>query len=169
MRPHHVGDPHKWGRQWVLLLKSARTNPWRSISSAAGAKRTTIPRGCSTGAIGAILRGMKRNLPAPTLEELRRDCAWCWVVCERCLHREAVAFVPLIIRWGSHASSDLLRRSARYGKCGARGGASLQHPSWGGMDVGWEPFPATRTPIDISMPESPMRGRQEAIPFRSTK
>jgi hypothetical protein len=89
-----------------------------------------------------MLEDMKRDPPAPTLEELRRDCPWCWVVCERCLHRKAVAFVPFIIRWGPGASSDILRRSARCEKCGAKGGASLQHPSWAGMQVGWEPFPA---------------------------
>jgi hypothetical protein len=62
---------------------------------------------------------MKPAPPVPTLEQLRRDCHWCWVVCERCLHRRAVAFVPLIIRWGPDTSSDALRRSARCGKCGA--------------------------------------------------
>jgi hypothetical protein len=51
----------------------------------------------------------------------------------------AVAFVPLIIRWGPDASSDLLRRSARCSRCSTKG-AALQHPSWAGMDLGWEPF-----------------------------
>jgi len=57
------------------------------------------------------------------------------------MHRKAVAVVPLIIRWGPEASSDPLRRSARCEKCGAKG-AVLQHPSWAGMDLGWEPSPA---------------------------
>jgi hypothetical protein len=48
--------------------------------------------------------GMKT---APTLEQLRRGTPWCWVVCERCLHRRAIAFVPFIIRWGPEASSDM--------------------------------------------------------------
>jgi len=83
---------------------------------------------------------MKPAPPAPTLEQLRRHSPWCWVVCERCLHRRPVAFVLLIIRWGPDASSDLLRRSTRCTKCG-RKGTVLQHPSWAGMDLGWEPFP----------------------------
>jgi hypothetical protein len=65
------------------------------------------------------------------------------VVCEGCLHRTPVAFVPLIIRWGPDASSDMLRRSARCTKCG-RKGAALQHPSWARMDIGFEPFPVLR-------------------------
>jgi hypothetical protein len=46
-----------------------------------------------------------------------------------------------------HASSDLMRRSARCEK----GGASLQHPSWGGIDVRWESFPdrLIRVPLPI--------------------
>jgi hypothetical protein len=83
---------------------------------------------------------MKTETPRPTLEQLRRGTPWCWVVCEGCLHRTAVAFVPLIIRWGPDASSDILRRSAHCTRCG-RKGAVLQHPSWAGMHIGFEPFP----------------------------
>jgi hypothetical protein len=43
---------------------------------------------------------MKHAPAAPTLEQVRRGHPWCWVVCERCLHRTPVAFVPFIIRWG---------------------------------------------------------------------
>jgi hypothetical protein len=64
-------------------------------------KHTTIPCGCSVGANAAMLTSMKHEAPAPTLEELRRGHPWCWVVSERCMHRKAVAFVPLIIRWGA--------------------------------------------------------------------
>ena len=63
------------------------------------------------------------------------------------MHRKPVAFVPFIIRWGPDASTDMLRRSARCTKCG-RKGAALQHPSWAGMDVGFEPFPVARAPVD---------------------
>jgi len=83
---------------------------------------------------------MQPASPIPTLEQLRRGTPWCWIVCERCLHRTPLAFVPLIIRWGPDASSDMLRRSARCTKCG-RKGAVLQHPSWAGMHIGFEPFP----------------------------
>jgi hypothetical protein len=78
--------------------------------------------------------------PASTLEQLRHGTSWCWLICERCLHRTPVAFVPFIIRWGPDASSDMLRRSARCYKRG-RKGAVLQHPSWAGMHIGFEPFP----------------------------
>jgi hypothetical protein len=81
--------------------------------------------------------------PTRPLEQLRRGTPWCWVVCEACLHRRPMAFVPLIIRWGPDASSYVLRKSARCSKCG-RKGASLQHPSWAGSHVGWESFPVSR-------------------------
>jgi hypothetical protein len=88
---------------------------------------------------------MKTETPRPTLEQLRRGTPWCWVVCEKRLHRTPVAFVPLIIRWGPDASSDILRRAARCTKCG-RKGAVLQHPSWAGMYVGFESFPVWGVP-----------------------
>ena len=56
------------------------------------------------------------------------------------MHRRPVAFVPLIIRWGPDASSNVIRRSARCTACGGKG-ATLQHPGWRGMDLGWESFP----------------------------
>ena len=102
----------------------------------------TTPRGCSVDPNSVIFEGMKPRPPVPTLEQLRRGHPWCWVVCERCLHRRPVAFVPLIIRWGPDASSNLIRRSARCTVCGGKG-ATLHHPSWAGMDLGWEPFPAS--------------------------
>jgi len=46
-----------------------------------------------------------------------------------------------MIRWGMDASTDVLRQSARCMVCG-RKGATLQHPSWHGNGVGFEPFPA---------------------------
>jgi hypothetical protein len=64
------------------------------------------------------------------------------------LYRKPGAFVPLIVRWGTDASSDLLRRSALCTKRG-RKGAVLQHPSWAGMDVGFEPFPLENSPEPI--------------------
>jgi hypothetical protein len=60
---------------------------------------------------------MRNNPPAPTLEQLRLGHPWTWVVCERCKRRWPVALVPLIIRWGPEASSDLLRRSAHCTRC----------------------------------------------------
>ena len=40
-------------------------------------------------------------------------------------------------------SSDVLRQRARCTACGNKG-ATIQHPSWGGADSGFLPFPAPR-------------------------
>jgi hypothetical protein len=83
---------------------------------------------------------MKQDPPRPTLDQLHRQAPWWWIVCQHCLHSRPVALVPFIIRWGPGTSSDMLRRSARCGKCG-RKGATLQMPSWGDMGIGFQPFP----------------------------
>jgi len=41
---------------------------------------------------------------------------------------------------GAGASSDRLRQRARCTACGNKG-ATIQHPGWGGNDVGFLPFP----------------------------
>ena len=41
---------------------------------------------------------------------------------------------------GADASSNVLRQRARCTACGHKG-ATLQHPGWGGADVGFLPFP----------------------------
>jgi hypothetical protein len=79
--------------------------------------------------------------PVPTLGALLRPPGWYWLRCNACGHRVAVALAPFVIRWGADASSDMLRQQARCSACGRRG-ASLQHPSWGDAEVGWEVFPA---------------------------
>lgn len=61
----------------------------------------------------------------------------------RYLHGAPKAIVPLIIRWGGGASSDVLRHCARCSKCG-RKGASLTAPSWSDELEKWVPFPAER-------------------------
>jgi hypothetical protein len=79
--------------------------------------------------------------PRPTLGELQRgDGKWCWLYCERCLHKAPFAFAAAVIRWGSNASSDVLRQRARCTACGHKG-ATLTHPSWGGNIIGFLPFP----------------------------
>jgi hypothetical protein len=45
-----------------------------------------------------------------------------------------------VIRWGPNTSSDNLCRCARCTACGHKG-ATLQHPGWGGADLGFLPFP----------------------------
>jgi hypothetical protein len=139
-RCHSLGTAHGKGGEGETLRPSP---PAWLQDVGAGVGTYATPCGCSAVTNSGILVGMKTAPEAPTLEQLRRGTPWCWVVCERCLHRTPVAFVPFIIRWGPDASSDMLRRSARCTNCG-RKGAVLQHPSWAGMDVGWEPIPLSR-------------------------
>jgi len=57
-----------------------------------------------------------------------------WVMCARCLRRTSTALAPWIIRWGTEASSDMLRRSARCRECGGKG-ATTQIPGWSGLEM----------------------------------
>jgi hypothetical protein len=54
-----------------------------------------------------------------------------------------LACVVAVIRWGPNTSSDKLRRCARCTACGNKG-ATIQHPGWGGNDVGFLPFPVEK-------------------------
>ena len=78
----------------------------------------------------------------PTLGELAKETRWVWVYCASrdCFHRSAMALAKPIAQWGADASSDALRRNARYQHCGHRG-ARLQHPSWVNSAGGWELYP----------------------------
>jgi hypothetical protein len=77
----------------------------------------------------------------PTLGELHREPGWWWLICETCLHTRAIPLAPFVIRWGRHASSDVLRRNARCSACGHRG-AVMRHPSFYDSGVRYQPFPA---------------------------
>jgi hypothetical protein len=85
----------------------------------------------------------------PTLAQLQRSTPgkWCWVYCAAygCLHHAPMAIAPFVIRWGREASSDMLRRSGRCSKCGAKG-ATLMLPSWVSTPVGFAPFPVKSGP-----------------------
>ena len=83
-----------------------------------------------------------RHHPTPplTLAELRLAVCWVWLYCDACGHGAPTALTPWMIRFDPNASSDLLRRNSRCGRCGDRG-ASVRLPSWGGLDVGLAPFP----------------------------
>jgi hypothetical protein len=85
----------------------------------------------------------------PTLAKLQRSPPgkWCWVYCAAygCLHHAPMAIAPFVIRWGREASSDMLRRSGRCSKCGAKG-ATLMLPSWVSTPVGFAPFPVKSGP-----------------------
>jgi hypothetical protein len=75
-----------------------------------------------------------------TLADLQRATAWLWLYCEKCPHHAPLACAIPVIRWGPGASSDKLRRCARCTACGHKG-ATIQHPGWGGADIGFLPFP----------------------------
>jgi hypothetical protein len=81
----------------------------------------------------------------PTLGQLRAETPWLWVYCgaRYCNHSAPLALVPVIIRWGADASSDVLRHRARCCACGHLG-ATLRHPSWGDSIIGWKPFSIDR-------------------------
>jgi hypothetical protein len=79
-----------------------------------------------------------------TLGQLHRPPGWLRVYCASypsCGHSAPMALAPLVIRWGPHTSSEMLRRCARCTRCGHKG-ATLQHPSWVGNGFScWQPFP----------------------------
>ena len=87
---------------------------------------------------------MRRDRPTPpSLIQLHRTGCWWWVNCTNsaCLRRAPVALVPLIIRWGLDASSDVLRLCARCSRCG-RKGATLTAAGKGPGSLGTIlPFP----------------------------
>jgi hypothetical protein len=90
---------------------------------------------------GRPISPMKPTRATTTLGDLHRATPWLWLYCEKCRHSAPIACVVPVIRWGPDISSDKLRRCARCTSCGHRG-ATLQHPGWGGADIGFLPFPA---------------------------
>jgi hypothetical protein len=87
----------------------------------------------------------------PTLEKLREHQPWLWVDCAAsgCHHRKPMALVPLIIRWGPGASSDVLRKRARCTKCGHLG-ADLMTPSVADAQSFTQPWPKAVTDQRVS-------------------
>jgi hypothetical protein len=66
----------------------------------------------------------ERPGPRATLGQLQRGSSpWCWLRCEKCLHKAPVAIAPFVIRWGPDASSDKLRNAIRCTVCGTKGGS----------------------------------------------
>ena len=61
-------------------------------------------------------------------------------------HHSPLACAVPVIRWGADASSDVLPQRARCTACG-RKGATLQRPSWVGIDVGFAPLPVDRVTL----------------------
>jgi hypothetical protein len=87
-------------------------------------------------------RYMKTPRATTTLGDLHRATPWLWLNCERCQHHAPLACAVAVIRWGRDASSDVLRERARCTRCGNKG-ATIQHPRWGGADIGFLPFPVS--------------------------
>ena len=85
---------------------------------------------------------MKTPRATTTLGDLHRATPWLWLNCERCQHHAPLACAVAVIRWGRDASSDVLRERARCTRCGNKG-ATIQHPGWGGADIGFLPFPVS--------------------------
>ena len=83
------------------------------------------------------------NTTIATLADLQRVTPWLWVCCEQCQHRSPAAIVPLMIRWGVDASSDMLRHAARCTRCGGKG-ATVQLPGWGGLQAPVPEWPGNR-------------------------
>ena len=83
---------------------------------------------------------MKSPRTTTTLGDLHRATPWLWLYCEKCRHPAPIACAVPVIRWGPNTSTDKLRRCARCTACGHKG-ATLQHPGWGGADIGFLPFP----------------------------
>ena len=82
--------------------------------------------------------------PIPTLGDLREETCWIWLHCtagieRNCWHKAPMPLVPVIIRWSSDASSNVLRQRARCTVCGSKG-ATLMHPSSDGVN-NLAPFP----------------------------
>ena len=97
---------------------------------------------CVSGVPG-VSSDMVRRLPPPTatLGQLHRSQPhWFWAHCGMCSRQRAIPLAPFVIRWGTDASSDMLRRNLTCSHCGHRG-ASLQHPSWVDMEIGLQAFP----------------------------
>lgn len=68
----------------------------------------------------------------------------------------------MVAQYGADTSSDVLRQKARCTKCGNRG-ASLLHPSWISMGVGFERFPGDPMP-EVSRPVLHNSQRREPEP-----
>jgi hypothetical protein len=85
---------------------------------------------------------MQSGGPTSTLGDLQRTTPWVWLWCERCQHHAPLACAVAVIRWGASVSSDRLRQRTRCTSCGKKG-ATIQHPGWGGNDVGFMPFPVS--------------------------
>jgi hypothetical protein len=84
---------------------------------------------------------MERSTKAQTmLGDLHRATPWLWLYCATCPHHAPLACAIPVIRWGAGTSRDKLRQCARCTACGHKG-ATIQHPGWGGADIGFLPFP----------------------------
>jgi hypothetical protein len=84
---------------------------------------------------------MKHRAAHTTLGDLPTRRHGCGSIVKIAPISSPLACAVAVIRWGRKTSSDRLRRCARYTACGHKG-ATIQHPGWGGADIGFLPFPA---------------------------
>jgi hypothetical protein len=84
------------------------------------------------------MRGSKAKT---SIGDLQAISPWWRISCTRrgCGRVIASSLAPFAERWGADASSDVIRRNLVC-KCGHRG-VDTTHPSWGGTERGFEPFP----------------------------
>jgi len=109
----------QFGRIVQLALMGLQGAMKQNSGTASGCSGMTAagqpaPCGWASTANRATLSAMAWHAPMSaiaTLAELRRCTPWLWIHCEYCQHRSPAAIVPLMIRWGADASSDMLRRS----------------------------------------------------------
>ena len=70
---------------------------------------------------------------------------WVWVHCSvrECNHSAAVSLAPFAIRWGIHATTQMIRRHFRCSRCGNLG-ALIYTPSWSVEQDSFVEFPYTK-------------------------
>jgi hypothetical protein len=76
--------------------------------------------------------------PRQTLGDLHRATPWLWLHCEKCQHKAPIACAVPVIRWGAERRPTCCGSAPVALPAGHRG-ATLQHPGWGGADIGFLP------------------------------
>jgi putative SOS response-associated peptidase YedK len=79
---------------------------------------------------------------------------WVWVHCSvrECNHSAAVSLVPFAIRWGTDATTHMIRRHFRCSRCGNLG-ALIYLPSWSVDHGSLVEFPSTKA-LQIHSPDA---------------
>ena len=136
--------------QLAAFRKAAR-ELGATYSTLTSARRRPVPR------MRRRIAPMKTLRATSTFGDLHRATPWLWLNCQ---HYAPLACAVPVIRWGLNTSSDKLRQCTRCTACGSKG-ATIQHPGWGGADVGFLPFPAAPS----ARRRAPFVGRSPANAF----